>query len=108
MTDDVLRVNVNMNICSEHSSRLKAGVPATLARVSLKDKSQQANLFPFPCWSLQEEGTCSALQNVVDIYLDPQDILWVLDTGIVHSLEEPVRKCPPKVVALNAKTGKVR
>jgi len=89
-------------------SRFKPGVPATLAKVSLKDKNCQASLFAYPCWSLQEEGTCSALQNVVDIYLDPQDILWVLDTGIVNSLEQSVRKCPPKVIALNVKTGKVR
>ncbi|KAK2586170.1 hypothetical protein KPH14_001437 [Odynerus spinipes] len=87
--------------------RFKPGVPATLARVSLKDKNCQANLFAFPCWSLQEEGTCKALQNVVDLYLDPQDILWVLDTGIVNTLEEPVRRCAPKVVALNVKTGKL-
>lgn len=88
--------------------RFKPGVPATLARVSLKDKNCQANLLAFPCWSLQEEGKCSALQNVVDIFLDPQDILWVLDTGVINSLEQPERKCPPKVVALNIKTGKVR
>ncbi|XP_012523974.1 protein yellow [Monomorium pharaonis] len=87
--------------------RFKPGVPATLARVSLKDKNCQAGLVAFPCWSLQEEGTCSALQNVVDIFLDPQDILWVLDTGVVSSLEQPQRKCPAKVVAFNVKTGKL-
>jgi len=83
-------------------------VPVTLARVSLKDKNCQASLWAFPCWSLQEEGTCSALQNVVDLFLDPQEVLWVLDTGVINSLEQPERKCPPKVVALNVKTGKVR
>jgi len=92
----------------KHLFRLKSGVPVTLAKVSLKDKNCQAGLSPFPCWSLQEEGTCSALQNVVDIYLDPEDILWLLDTGVVNSLEQAERKCPPKVVALNVKTGKVR
>ncbi|XP_066592039.1 dopaminechrome tautomerase [Prorops nasuta] len=87
--------------------RYKPGVPATLARVSLRDKNCQATLAPFPCWSLQEEGTCSALQNVVDLFLDPQDILWILDTGVVNTLQEPIRKCPPKVVAFNIKTGKL-
>ncbi|KAL0104720.1 hypothetical protein PUN28_016389 [Cardiocondyla obscurior] len=87
--------------------RFKPGVPVTLAKVSLKDKNCEASLLPFPCWSLQEEGTCSALQSVVDIFLDPQEILWVLDTGIVNSLDQPERKCSPKVVALNVKTGKV-
>ncbi|XP_076248659.1 L-dopachrome tautomerase yellow-g2 [Calliopsis andreniformis] len=87
--------------------RYKAGVPATLAKVNLKEKGCQANLVPYPCWSLQEEGSCNALQNVVDLYLDPQNILWVLDTGVVNTLEEPVRKCPPKVLAFNVSTGKL-
>lgn len=83
-------------------------MPATLAKVSLKNKNGcQSVLVPYPCWSLQEEGNCAALQSVVDIFLDPQDILWALDTGVVNSLEEPVRRCAPKVVAINLKTGKV-
>lgn len=47
------------------------------------------------------------MQNAVDLYLDPQNILWVLDTGVVNTLEEPIRKCPPKVLAFNVETGKV-
>ncbi|XP_017755150.1 PREDICTED: protein yellow [Eufriesea mexicana] len=87
--------------------RFKAGVPATLAKISQENRSCEAELIPYPCWSLQEEGTCTALQNVVDIYLDPQNILWVLDTGVVNTLDEPVRKCPPKVLAINVSTGKL-
>ena len=86
---------------------MKQGVPATLAKVSLKAKGCQASLTPFPCWTLQEEGVCNALQNVVDIFLDPNDILWVLDTGIVNVIDEPTRRCPPKVVAINVRSGKV-
>ena len=82
-------------------------MPATLAKVSLKPKGCQATLNPFPNWNLQEEGDCTALQNIVDVFLDPEDILWVLDTGIVNSLDEPIRRCPPKVVAINVRTGKV-
>lgn len=82
-------------------------MPATLAKVSLTDPNCHASLVPYPCWSVQEEGTCSALQNAVDIYLDPQNILWVLDTGVVNTLEEPIRQCPPKVLAFNVATGKV-
>lgn len=95
-------------ICLKHLFRYKPGVPVTLAKASLKDKNCQVSLSPFPCWSLQEEGTCTSLQNVVDIYLDPEDVLWVLDTGVINSLEQAERRCPPKVVAFNVKTGKVR
>jgi hypothetical protein len=87
--------------------RYKAGVPFTLGKMSLKSKNCNPTITPFPCWNLQEEGNCQALQSAVDIFLDAQDILWVLDVGIVNTLEQPIRRCPPKIVALSVKTGKV-
>lgn len=88
--------------------RYKCGTPATLVVTKLKKGSAHTVLTPFPCWSMQEEGNCQALQSVVDIVIDNHDIVWVLDTGVINSLEkEPLRKCPPKVVAFHAKTGKV-
>lgn len=89
--------------------RYKPGVPFTLGVMSLKMKENHTpKVMPFPCWAIQEEGNCQALQNVVDLVLDIQDILWVLDVGIVNTLEQPVRRCPPKVVGINVKSGKVR
>lgn len=87
--------------------RYKPGVPFTLGVMSLKIKDCEPKVAPFPCWQIQEEGNCQALQNVVDVVLDFQDILWVLDVGIVNTLEQPVRRCPPKLVGINAKSGKV-
>lgn len=90
--------------------RYKSGVPFTLGVMSLKNTAKDSvapKMTPFPCWAIQEEGNCQALQSVVDIALDIQDILWVLDVGIVNTLEQPVRRCPPKVVGINVKTGKV-
>jgi hypothetical protein len=52
--------------------RLKAGVPITLGKVSLKKGSCSIQVSPFTCWAFQEEGNCQALQSVVDLYLDPQ------------------------------------
>lgn len=86
--------------------RYKPGVPVTLAKVGLKQRGCEAVLTPFPCWASQEEGDPNAFQSVVDIYLDENNILWVLDTGVVNSLEQPIRKAPPKVIALNVLTGK--
>lgn len=31
----------------------------------------------------------------------------MLDVGIVNTLAQPVKRCPPKVVAIDTKTGKV-
>lgn len=85
--------------------RYKQGVPFTLSKFSLKSKGCQAVLEPYPCWSMQEEGNPEALQSVVDIFLDRSDLLWALDVGIVNTLEQPVRRSSPKVVAINVKTG---
>ncbi|XP_078042777.1 L-dopachrome tautomerase yellow-g [Augochlora pura] len=87
--------------------RYKAGVPFTLGVVSLKANECTPTVAPFPCWAIQEEGNCQALQSAVDIVLDMQNILWVLDVGIVNTLEQPVRRCPPKVVGIDVKSGKV-
>lgn len=87
--------------------RYKSGVPVTLAKVSLKQRGCEATLQPFPSWSLQEEGNCKALQSAVDVFLDPNDVLWVLDVGVVHTLTTPLRRCPPKVLGVNLKSMKV-
>lgn len=87
--------------------RLKAGVPFTLGKISMKKGQCSTAITPFPCWSLQEEGNCQALQSVVDIYLDGNDLLWALDTGVVNTMEQPVRRCAPKVMAIDVKSGKV-
>lgn len=87
--------------------RLKSGVPFTLGKISMRRGQCSTTIAPYPCWSLQEEGNCQAIQSATDIFLDPNDILWVLDVGIVNTLEQPVRRCPPKVVGINVKTNKV-
>lgn len=56
---------------------------------------------------MQEEGNCQAFQSIVDLYIDSNDVLWVLDVGIVQTLENPVRRCPPKVVAISLKSKKI-
>ncbi|XP_043281352.1 major royal jelly protein 1 [Venturia canescens] len=89
--------------------RWKPGVPITLGLVKLTKKGSSGKpvVSPFPSWALQEEGNCKALQNVVDIVLDVQDIVWVLDVGTVNTLEKSLPYCSPKVVAINVRTGKV-
>ncbi|CAD7083294.1 unnamed protein product [Hermetia illucens] len=87
--------------------RYKPGVPFTLGRVSLKRGECFVSVAPYPCWSIQEEGMCDAMQNVVDVVVDKNEILWALDVGLVNTLEQPIRRCPPKVLAFNIKTGKL-
>ncbi|KAI8123414.1 hypothetical protein FF38_08870 [Lucilia cuprina] len=87
--------------------RYRKGVPATLVKTTITPGTCSTTFTPYPCWDMQEEGNCKALQSVVDLVVDQNEVIWVLDTGIVNTLETPVRKCPPKVVAISAKTGKL-
>lgn len=50
--------------------RYKSGVPITLGKVTLNKGSCSAIVSPFPCWTIQEEGNCQALQSVVDLFVD--------------------------------------
>ncbi|KAJ9577612.1 hypothetical protein L9F63_005799 [Diploptera punctata] len=72
--------------------RYKPGVPFTLGKFSLKNKNCHPTIAPYPCWDLQEEGNCQAIQSAVDIFLDSQDILWILDSGIVNTLDQPIKR----------------
>ncbi|CAD7003035.1 unnamed protein product [Ceratitis capitata] len=87
--------------------RYKQGVPFTLGRVQLKKGQCIAKIAPYPCWAIQEEGNCQALQSVVDIAVDPNGLLWALDVGLVNTLEQPIRRCGPKIVAINTADNKV-
>lgn len=57
--------------------RYRPGVPFTLGSISLKKGSCYASVSPFPCWSIQEEGNCQALQSVVDLVIDSQVITLI-------------------------------
>lgn len=90
--------------------RLRSGVPATLATTCLLNNTCEALLTPYPCLTIQEQGKPGDLQNAVDLFLDGQDILWVLDTGIVQTLDSssgPLRTGPPTVWAFDLNTRKV-
>ncbi|XP_046808856.1 major royal jelly protein 1 isoform X2 [Lucilia cuprina] len=87
--------------------RYKQGVPFTLGKVNLKKGQCLTKIAPYPCWAIQEEGNCQALQSVVDIVVDHNGLLWALDVGIVNTLEQPIRRCGPKIVAINTADGKV-
>lgn len=87
--------------------RLKAGVPFTLARISLRKTGCTTPMEPYPCWGIQEEANCESLQSIIDLVLDSQDVLWVLDSGIVNTLQMPIRRCRPKVLAIDTRSNRV-
>lgn len=89
--------------------RYRPGVPFTVGTMSLKNADKCAPvLSAFPAWNIHEEGNPDAVQNAVDVFLDQQDVLWILDVGIVNTLEQPIRRGPPTIWAVDLKAGQVR
>lgn len=66
----VTRVQIQKDIAYVALPRYKQGVPITLGKVQLRKGQCITPIQPFPCWAIQEEGNCQALQNVVDIVVD--------------------------------------
>ncbi|XP_076259598.1 dopaminechrome tautomerase-like [Rhynchophorus ferrugineus] len=86
--------------------RLKPGNPATLAKLGVKPRCTETVLVPFPSWSAQNYNDTDGLHSIVDIFVDLYGCLWTLNSGVINVLDNPIRKCPPKVVAYNLLTGK--
>lgn len=87
--------------------RMLDGVPATLATIPLQSSDTAPKLKPFPSWSDNAVGDCSALQFVQNVEIDKNGIMWILDNGRVGTLtQKPNSKCPPSIVIIDLKTGK--
>lgn len=101
------RAQIHQNVVYACAPRLKNGVPFTLAKITLKKGQCVPPVEPYPCWSIQEEGNCQAIQSCTDLVHDPQNILWVLDSGDTNTLEQPIHRCDAKVVGICTKQSKV-
>ena len=83
--------------------RFGGGVPSTLntlinANPSKTYLSSRTVLKPYPSWSMQQEGNCSAFQKVQNIEIDPKmGIMYVIDTG------GKTYGCPAKLVIYDVK-----
>ncbi|XP_059470371.1 protein yellow-like [Neocloeon triangulifer] len=87
--------------------RWNNGVPVTLAYVNYPSQSSSPILNPYPNWEMNREGNCDGITSVYRVKVDECDRLWVLDTGLVNSLVDPKRICPPQVLTFDLKTDRV-
>lgn len=88
--------------------RFRPGVPFTVSAVRLDCRRRcWPVLSPYPRWSAHDDTDPTAVQNAVDMYLDPTGVLWVLDTGPVDAAEQPVRRARPRVFAIDVNVDKV-
>ncbi|XP_069358528.1 dopaminechrome tautomerase-like [Maniola hyperantus] len=92
--------------------RLRAGVPATLAWVP---RSLPPGVSPvlqaYPDWSWHTAGrgdiNCTGLISVYRIRADRCNRLWVLDSGVITSLDDFRRVCPPKILLFDMATDRL-
>ncbi|KAH0954657.1 hypothetical protein HN011_004596 [Eciton burchellii] len=92
--------------------RLRAGVPATLSffprRIPL---GSSPKLQTYPSWDWHAAGkgeiNCTQLISVYRTRLDRCDRLWVVDAGIMTSIDDFMAVCPPKLVVFDLKTDQV-
>ncbi|PSN37919.1 hypothetical protein C0J52_12242 [Blattella germanica] len=93
---------------------LRSGVPATLTWLPRPDRAgasyyqQSPALQPYPGLEWQgTEGNCSGLVSVYRIRVDRCDRLWVLDSGVITTLDNFTPACPPKIFVFDLKTDRL-
>ncbi|XP_077301270.1 dopaminechrome tautomerase-like [Arctopsyche grandis] len=89
--------------------RLRPGVPATMATISRNTPAGSSPVLEaFPDWSWHDAGigqfNCSGLISVYRIRSDRCNRLWVLDSGVMDSIDNFMRVCPPKMIIFDMKT----
>ncbi|CAH0701226.1 unnamed protein product [Spodoptera exigua] len=92
--------------------RLRAGVPATLAWIP---RSLPPGVSPvlqaYPDWSWHTAGrgdiNCTGLISVYRVRADRCNRLWVLDAGVVTSIDDFRRVCPPKILIFDMATDRL-
>ena len=105
-------IEITWNRIFVSTPRLRSGVPATLSffprNVPL---GSNPKLQAYPSWDWHGAGrgeiNCTRLISVYRTRLDRCDRLWVVDAGVMTSIDDFMPVCPPKVVVFDLKTDQV-
>ncbi|KAG7211984.1 hypothetical protein KM043_011182 [Ampulex compressa] len=92
--------------------RLRAGIPATLNFVPRKlPPGSSPQLQAYPSWDWHSAGkgdlNCSQLISVYRTRLDRCNRLWILDAGVVTSIDDFRPVCPPKLLVFDLQTDQL-
>lgn len=84
-------------------------MPFTLSHLFLDGKDQCFNFVqPYPTLEKNVIDDHRSIINAIDMYMGQNGILWVLDAGVVNTLEEiPKKESEPRVFGINYGTGQV-
>lgn len=92
--------------------RLRVGIPATLNYISRNlplESSPQLNAYPSWDWHTAGKGNlnCSLLISVYRMKLDRCNRLWVIDSGVMTSIDDFRPVCQPKIMVFDLKTDQL-
>lgn len=93
--------------------RLRVGVPATVGMIPRNTpKGSSPVIQAYPDWSFHTIGqgnnnSCDGLTSVYRLRQDSCNRLWALDSGIMTSLDDFRRVCPPKIMIFDLSTNQV-
>ncbi|XP_046470643.1 dopaminechrome tautomerase [Neodiprion pinetum] len=92
--------------------RLRAGIPATLSFIPRDiPPGSSPQLQAYPSWDWHTAGrgdvNCSGLTSVYRIRADKCNRLWVVDSGVMTSIDDFTSVCPPKIVVFDLQTDQV-
>jgi hypothetical protein len=83
------------------------GVPATLGWLVAPDNNGRTDpeIEPYPTWTMNQVGNCSALQFVQGITIDALGVLWAVDSGRIETLLPGNNQiiCNPKLMLFDLK-----
>ncbi|XP_018570738.1 protein yellow-like [Anoplophora glabripennis] len=92
--------------------RLRVGVPATLSTIPRNTPPGSSPVLQaFPDWSMhgavRGDVNCTGLISVYRIRADSCNRLWVLDSGVMTSLDDFTRVCNPKLMVFDLRTDQI-
>ncbi|XP_003708509.1 dopaminechrome tautomerase [Megachile rotundata] len=92
--------------------RLRAGVPSTLNYIPRNlpvESSPQLRAYPSWDWHSAGKGdlNCSKLISVYRSRIDRCNRLWVIDSGIMTSIDDFMPVCPPKIMVFDLQTDQL-
>ncbi|XP_022170788.1 uncharacterized protein LOC111034063 [Myzus persicae] len=91
------------------SPRYKEGVPFTLSQLILYDKDECYNYVrPFPNLEKNVADDNKSIINAIDIYMGQNGIVWVLDIGIINTLDETTKtESDAKILGIDYGDGRI-
>lgn len=89
--------------------RWTVGVPFSLSSLNLPASKPDTPLRPYPNWSAHSTTNnvdCKKMMSVYRVHVDECNRLWAIDAGLIDTVTNAKRLCPPKLLVFDLATDK--